>query len=63
MTRERRDILTLLQANLSQNRLPEAAQLLANLHPAVSYGPFVTITNDISGIASISPYPQLFLNT
>ena len=61
MTRERRDILTLLQANLSQNRLPEAAQLLANLHPAVSYGPFVTITNDISGIVIYLSISSAFL--
>ena len=34
MTTDRRDILSLLEAALSQNRLPEAAQLLADLHPA-----------------------------
>ena len=34
MTKERREILTLLQVNLRQNRLSEAAELLTDLHPA-----------------------------
>ena len=34
MTTDRSDILSLLKAALSQNRLLEAAQLLDNLHPA-----------------------------
>lgn len=34
MTMNRSDLLSLLQENLSQNRVLEAAQLLADLHPA-----------------------------
>lgn len=41
MTEESSDILSLLKADLNQNRLVEA----------VSSGPFVTIANAISGIA------------
>jgi Mg/Co/Ni transporter MgtE len=40
MTEESSDTLSLLKADLNQNRLVEA----------VSSGPFVTIANDISGI-------------
>ncbi len=37
MTRERRELFTLLQVNLRQNRLSEAAQLLVNLNSANHY--------------------------
>lgn len=49
MAKASSDILSLLQENLQRHRLPEAVQLPANLHPAVSSGTIVAIANDISG--------------
>jgi magnesium transporter len=46
MTTDRSDILSLLKADLSQNRLLEAAQLLENLHPADIADLFETLDED-----------------
>ena len=51
MTEESSDILSLLKADLNQNRLVEA----------VSSGPFVTIANAISGIVIYLSLSSVFL--
>ena len=61
MTKENSDTFSLLQENLRQARLAEAVQLLANLRPVISSGPFVTMANDLSGIVIYLSISSAFL--